>query len=114
MQVGKQIAMEHTSGAICGVVIADDRRARQWERGLLRVGLRARLQATRGSDAEKGEYWVMVPRSQERAAQHYVSKVLAGQSELPRVAVVRGPLLWGAFVIVFLLAALLVATMFQL
>ena len=61
------------------------------------------------SDAAKGDFWLVIPESQQLAGQRYVSAVLAGKRDLPRSAPVRGPLLWGAALIVGALAALVIA-----
>ena len=93
------------------LLIADGRRAREWELGLRGEGLDAVRTATRGSDAAKGDYWLVIPEAQQLAGQRYVSSVLAGKRDLPRSAPIGGPLMWGATLIVLALIALLVAAL---
>ncbi|MCP4448313.1 MAG: hypothetical protein GY811_23680 [Myxococcales bacterium] len=91
------------------LLIADGRRAREWELGLRGEGVEARRLATRGSDAAKGEFWLVVPELQRLAGQRYVSAVLAGKRDLPRSAPLGGGLLWGAALIVLAMAAFVIA-----
>ena len=93
------------------VLIADGRRAKEWELGLRKQGLAGQRIETSGSDAAKGDYWLVVPDSERLAAQRFVSDVLSGKQNLPASAPVGGPLLWGAGVIVFAVLALLVASL---
>lgn len=95
------------------LLIADGSRARQWALGLSREGFDARRIETSGSEAAKGDYWLVVPESQRIAAQRFVSEVLAGKRDLPKSAPVRGPLLWGAAVIVLAMLALVFAAIFS-
>ena len=95
------------------LLIADGRRAKEWDLGLRREGLHARKIQTSGSDAAKGDYWLVVPEEQRFEAQRFVSDVLAGKRELPKAAPVEGPLLWGAAVIVLAMVAFLVAALFS-
>ncbi len=82
------------------LLIADGRRAREWELGLRGEGLKAVRRPTHGSDAAKGDYWLVIPEEERFAGQRYVSDVLAGRRELPRSAPIGGPLMWGAALIV--------------
>ena len=91
------------------LLIADGRRALEWELGLRREGLSARRIETSGSEAAKGDYWLVVPEGERFAAQRFVSEVLAGNRELPTSAPVGGPLLWGAAAIVAGVVAFVVA-----
>tara|TARA_R110002073_G_scaffold323204_1_gene500316 strand:+ start:19925 stop:20236 length:312 start_codon:yes stop_codon:yes gene_type:complete len=91
------------------LLIADGRRAREWELGLKGEGLKAKRIPTHGSDAAKGDYWLVIPEAQQLAGQRYVSSVLAGKRELPKSAPVGGALMWGATLIVLALLALIVA-----
>ncbi len=91
------------------LLLADGRRAKEWELGLRREGLNARRIETSGSDAAKGDYWLVVPEDESFVAQRFVSDVLAGKRELPTSAPVSGPLLWGAAVIVFGMLAFVAA-----
>ena len=93
------------------LLIADGRRAREWELGLRGEGLHAKRTPTRGSDAAKGDYWLVIPEAEQLAGQRYVSSVLAGKKDLPKSAPVGGPLLWGAALIVLALLALVVAAL---
>ena len=95
------------------LLIADGRRAKEWELGLRREGLDARRIETSGSEAAKGDFWLVVPDEQRFAAQRFVSEVLAGKQELPTAAPVGGPLLWGAAVIVLAMLAFVVAAIFS-
>ncbi len=95
------------------LLIADGRRAKEWDLGLRREGLDSRQIETSGSDAAKGDYWLVVPKEQRPAAQRFVSDVLAGKRKLPTAAPVSGPLLWGASIIVLALVAFLVAAIFS-
>ena len=91
------------------LLIADGRRAKDWELGLQREGLSARRIETSGSEAAKGDYWLVVSEKERFAAQRFVSDVLAGKRQLPTSAPVGGPLLWGAGVIVMAVLGLVVA-----
>lgn len=91
------------------LLIADGNRAKEWELGLKREGLSARRIETSGSEAAKGDYWLVVAEEERFAAQRFVSDVLAGKRELPKSAPVGGPLLWGAGVIVLAMLAFVVA-----
>ncbi len=94
------------------LLIADGRRAKQWTIGLKREGLDVECIETSGSDAAKGDYWLVVPTRQKSEGQRFVSEVLSGKCELPSVAPVRGWLLWGAALIVLALAAVVAAGLF--
>jgi len=91
------------------LLIADGHRARQWQLGLSKQGLNARAIETSGSCAAKGDYWLVVPSEERFAGQRFVSDVLAGRADLPQVARIRGPLLWGASIIVIAVLGLVVA-----
>lgn len=91
------------------LLIASGRRAREWELGLRRQGIAAERLATRGSEAAKGDFWLVVPELQQLAGKRYVTDVLAGRQNLPRSAPVQGPLMWGVALIVFAVVALLLA-----
>lgn len=91
------------------LLIADGRRAREWELGLRGEGLDAKRVATSGSEAAKGDYWLVIPEEQRFAGQRFVSDVLAGKRDLPRSAPVGGALMWGAALIVFGMIAAIVA-----
>lgn len=95
------------------LLIADGRRAKEWDLGLRREGLDAKKIQTSGSDAAKGDYWLVVPEEQRFEAQRFVSEVLAGKRKLPTAAPVGGPLLWGAAVIVLAMAAFFLAAIFS-
>lgn len=77
--------------------------------GLRKEGFTAQSIETSGSDAAKGDFWLVVPEEERFAAQRFVSDVLAGKRALPTSAPVSGPLLWGAGVIVFGMLAFLLA-----
>ena len=77
--------------------------------GLGRQGLRVQQIATSGSEAAKGDFYLVVPESERLAGQRFVSDVLAGRQDLPRTAPVNGALLWGATAIVLAIVGLLVA-----
>lgn len=81
--------------------------------GLRREGLDARHIETSGSDAAKGDFWLVVPEEQRFAAQRFVTDVLAGKRTLPASAPVSGPLLWGAGIIVFAMLAFMAAVLFS-
>jgi len=66
-----------------GVVVADTRRALQWEAGLRAAGFDAVRVETTGADAEKGTWRVTVPRKDELAAKALVSDVVSGRARLP-------------------------------
>ena len=87
------------------LLIADGRRAKEWQLGLSGQGLRAQAIKTSGSDAAKGDYWLVVPLAERFAGQRFVTDVLAGRADLPRSAPFSGPLLWGAWAIVLALVA---------
>ena len=91
------------------LLISDGRRAREWELGLRAEGLDARRLPTHGSDAAKGDFWLVIPQSQQLAGQRYVTAVLAGKRDLPLSAPIRGPLMWGAALIVLAMAAFVLA-----
>ena len=93
------------------LLIADGRRAKEWRMGLRREGLDAQRIPTSGSDAAKGDYWLVVPELQQKTGQRFVSDVLAGKRSLPASAPVTGPLLWGAAAIVLALVGLAVAAL---
>jgi hypothetical protein len=95
------------------LLIANGRRAQEWRMGLRREGLDAQRIETSGSDAAKGDYWLVVPEEQRFTGQRFVSDVLAGKRELPASAPVSGPLLWGAGVIVLAMLAFLLAAIFS-
>ena len=80
--------------------------------GLRQEGLHARRIETSGSDAAKGDYWLVVPEGERFAAQRFVSDVLAGKRDLPTSAPLSGPLLWGASIIVLAMVAFVVAAIF--
>ena len=94
------------------LLIADGRRAKAWGMGLRKEGLHARRIETSGSDAAKGDYWLVVPEEERFAAQRFVSDVLAGKRDLPSSAPLSGPLRWGAAIIVLAMTAFLVAAIF--
>ncbi len=94
------------------LLIADGRRAKEWRLGLRKQGLNAAALETSGSDAAKGDYWLIVPKEERVRGQQFVSDVLAGKAELPRSAPVSGPLLWGATAIVLLMAVFVLAAIF--
>ncbi len=102
------VPAHHTS-----LLIANGRRAKEWRMGLARQGLRVQQIATSGSDAAKGDFYLVVPEAERFAGQRYVSDVLAGSVQLPRSAPVSGPLLWGAWLIVLALLGLLVSALFS-
>lgn len=79
--------------------------------GLGRQGLRVQQIATSGSEAAKGDFYLVVPESEQLAAQRFVSDVLAGKKELPHAPPVSGPLLWGATAIVLAIVGLLLAAL---
>lgn len=91
------------------LLIADGRRAKEWELGLRREGLDARRLATHGRDAAKGDYWLVIPAMEQLAGQRFVSDVLAGKRQLPKSAPVTGGLVWGAGLIVLAVLAVIVA-----
>ena len=79
--------------------------------GLHRQGLQVQQIAISGSEAAKGDFYLVVPASEQVAGQRFVSDVLAGKQDLPRSAPVSGPLLWGATAIVLAIVGLLVAAL---
>jgi hypothetical protein len=95
------------------LLIANGRRAKEWRMGLRREGFDAQSIETSGSDAAKGDFWLVVPEEQRFAAQRFVSDVLAGKRSLPASAPVSGPLLWGAGVIVAAMLAFVLAAIFS-
>jgi hypothetical protein len=95
------------------LLIASGRRAKEWRMGLRRQGFAAQSIETSGSDAAKGDFWLVVPEEQRFPAQRFVSDVLAGKQSLPASAPVSGPLLWGAAVIVLAMLALTLVALFS-
>lgn len=93
---------KHTS-----LIIADGRRARAWESGMRRSGLSVKRVDTAGPDSEQGAFYLVVPNSQLKEGQRYVSEVLAGKRSLPSVAPIGGVLLLGAGLIVLSMVVLL-------
>lgn len=93
------------------LLIADGRRAVEWKLGLQKEGVRAQAIETSGSEAAKGDFWLVVPKEDRFVGQRFVTEVLAGRRELPRSAPVSGPLLWGAWIIVLSIAGLFVAAL---
>lgn len=93
------------------LLIASGRRAKEWKMGLAREGLRVQQIAIVGSDAAKGDFYLVVPESERLAGQRYVSAVLAGTIDLPRSAPVSGALMWGAILIVVAMIGLVLAAL---
>lgn len=79
--------------------------------GLAREGLKVQQIAISGSEAAKGDFYLVVPEVEQLAGQRYVSAVLAGKIDLPRSAPVTGPLIWGATLIVLAMAGLVLAAL---
>ncbi len=67
-----------------GLLIADTRRAQQWERGLRAAGCAVARVETRGDDVDKGTWQIAVRRSDATKARALVQSVLSGESRLPQ------------------------------
>lgn len=93
------------------LLIANGKRAKEWELGLKHAGFHAQCISTSGSDGAKGDYWLAVPSDERVFAQKFVTRVLAGEQTLPKLSPIQGPLLWGAGVIVFGMFAFFVAAL---
>lgn len=74
-----------------GLLVADTRRAAQWEAGLRAAGLDAIRVETSGADIGKGDWQLAVPRAQATAARAYVRDVLQGDKKLPSGGVALPP-----------------------
>jgi len=66
-----------------GLLVADTRRAIQWEAGLKTAGFESVRVETRGADVEKGDWQIGVPERKAAKARLFVSSVLAGEEKLP-------------------------------
>lgn len=65
------------------LVVAETRRAQQWEAGLARRGVDVVRVKTTGAASDKGEWQIAVARAQAIEARRVVSDVLAGRASLP-------------------------------
>lgn len=65
------------------LVIADTRRATEWEEGLRRAGFDVVRVETTGADADKGAWKVAVAAAQESKAKAFVTAVTRGEARLP-------------------------------
>lgn len=68
------------------LLIADDRRAQQWQAGLSRAGFDVRLVDTAGVDADKGDYHICVATGDVAGGRAFVTDVLRGNARLPHVS----------------------------
>ena len=68
------------------LLIADGRRAQQWQAGLSRAGFEVRLVDTAGVDADKGDYHVCVATEHLAGGRAFVTEVLRGDTTLPHVS----------------------------
>lgn len=66
-----------------GLVVADTRRAREWELGLTDAGFEVVRVETSGDDAEKGSWQIGVVVRQEVDARNFVTQVIRGDAALP-------------------------------
>lgn len=91
-----------------GLLVADTRRAAQWEAGLRAAGLAAMRVETSGADIAKGDWQIAVPRAQATVARAYVRDVMQGEKRLPSgVALPRWA--WRAMLGIAAIIALIVA-----
>jgi hypothetical protein len=66
-----------------GLVLASNRRSREWQLGLQSAGFDVvRVPAT-GKDSEKGSWQIGVAKADEARARAFVSEVIRGRVELP-------------------------------
>ena len=66
-----------------GLVVADTRRAIEWEAGLRAAGFEVVRVETRGADADRGDWRIAVAQNDKPAASNFVSRVLSGEQKLP-------------------------------
>ena len=66
-----------------GLVVADTRRATEWERGLRAEGYDVVRVETRGPDADKGAWQIAVRADQADVARRFVTSVVQGERSLP-------------------------------
>jgi len=66
-----------------GLLVADTRRATQWEAGLRAAGIAALRVEAAAKDIDKGEWQIAVPRAQASAARKLVADVVNGKARLP-------------------------------
>lgn len=93
------------------VVVADTRRAAEWQAGLRRAGFDAVLAETPPDD-DHGSWVVGVVAAQELQAKRFMTDVLQGRERLP-AAPILSPTAWRALAAVaILVAVLLVAALF--
>lgn len=95
-----------------GLLVADTRRAEQWEAGLRAAGIDVVRVEARGADADKGDWQIAVAARDQVAARALVAAVMRGEAKLPRAALLSGTglrALVAIGVIIVLLAAVLLA-----
>jgi hypothetical protein len=90
-----------------GLVVADTRRALEWEAGLEAAGFRVMRVETRGADADKGAWQIGVPRFERARAQTFVTEVINGDRKLPARTILPRSAQWALVGVVVVLAALL-------
>lgn len=66
-----------------GLVVADTRRALEWESGLRARGFDVVRVETTGADADKGAWQIGVASGQKMEAQAFVTQVINGDAKLP-------------------------------
>lgn len=66
-----------------GLVVADTRRALQWEAGLRAAGFDVARVETTGPDADKGDWRICVVEAQQQEARALVTDVVRGDATLP-------------------------------
>ena len=66
-----------------GLVIANERRAREWQRGLADAEIDVVRVATRGNDQERGSWQIAVADEHAIRAREFVSRVIRGEASLP-------------------------------
>lgn len=85
------------------LVVADTRRAAEWEAGLRRAGFDVVLRETPPGD-DRGGWVVGVVAAQEHEAKAFVSEVVRGRARLP-AAPLLSPAAWRALAGIALLLA---------
>lgn len=66
-----------------GLVIANERRAREWQQGLAEAEIDVVRVSTRGKDEERGSWQIAVADEHAIRAREFVSRVIRGENSLP-------------------------------
>jgi len=72
------------TGPRVNLLLADTRRAKQWQAGLRAIGVDVQVDEACGADAEKAEWQVSVAAQDAARARKWAGDVVAGRARLPR------------------------------